>query len=54
MNSPNLLLVDDDEHFAAMAQKVLTAFGCTVVRARNGREALAMYDPAWSSSSSPT
>lgn len=45
MNSPNILLVDDDEHFAAMAQKALISFGYAVVHARNGREALAIYDP---------
>lgn len=45
MNSPNILLVDDEDHFAMMVQKALSTFGYTVVRARNGREALATYDP---------
>ncbi len=43
MNPPHILLVDDDEHFAAMTQRALVAFGYTVVRARNGLEALQLY-----------
>ncbi len=45
MNAINILLVEDDDHFAAMAEKSLTGFGYAVVRARNGREALAAYNP---------
>ena len=40
-----ILLVDDDDAFAEMTQKVLTACGYAVVRARNGKEALQLYDP---------
>lgn len=40
-----ILLVDDDDLFAEMVQKTLTRFGYEVVRARNGRDALQLYDP---------
>jgi len=43
-DSKNILLVDDDELFADMLQKQLTRSGYTVVRARNGREAIRLYD----------
>lgn len=45
MSSINILLVEDDDPFAAMVQKSLTSFGYTVVRTRNGREVLRAYDP---------
>ncbi len=44
MNQANILLVDDDDQIATIIQKALATFGYTVVRARNGREALAAYD----------
>lgn len=40
-----ILLVDDDELFADMVQKTLTKLGYAVLRARNGNEALQLYDP---------
>ena len=40
-----ILLVDDDDLLAEMLRQALTAFGYAVVRARNGREALPLYDP---------
>lgn len=40
-----ILLVDDDDAFAEMAHKALTICGYAVVRARNGKEALQLYDP---------
>jgi DNA-binding NtrC family response regulator len=45
MNMIHVLLVEDDDLFASMVQRALAAFGYTVVRARNGREALDIYDP---------
>lgn len=45
MSSINILLVEDDDPFAALVQKSLTSFGYTIVRTRNGREALRAYDP---------
>ena len=41
----NILLVDDDELFAGMLHKALATLGHAVIRARNGREALQLYDP---------
>ena len=45
MSMIHVLLVEDDDHFASMIQRALATFGYTVVRARNGREALDIYDP---------
>lgn len=45
MSMIHVLLVEDDDHFASMVQRALATFGYTVVRARNGREALGIYDP---------
>ena len=39
-----ILLVDDEDSFAEMVAKALTTFGHEVVRARNGQEALQLYD----------
>ncbi len=41
----NILLVEDEDLFAEMVRKTLVADGHTVVRARNGAEALQLYDP---------
>ncbi len=41
-----ILLVDDDELFGDMLKKTLLHLGYTVLRARNGNEALQLYDPA--------
>ena len=40
-----ILLVEDDDASSEMLQRTLTAFGYESVRARNGREALQLYDP---------
>ena len=40
-----ILLVEDEALFAEMIQKTLVAFGYEVVQARNGKEALKLYDP---------
>ena len=40
-----ILLVDDDELFGDMVQRTLTKLGYAVLRARNGNEALQLYDP---------
>ncbi|MFA6543185.1 MAG: response regulator [Limisphaerales bacterium] len=40
-----ILLVDDDELFGDMIQKTLLHLGYVVVRARDGNEALQLYDP---------
>ena len=40
-----ILLVDDDDACAETLKDALTRFGYEVVRARNGREALELYDP---------
>ena len=40
-----ILLVDDDDAFAEMVHKALSVSGYAVVRARNGKEALRLYDP---------
>lgn len=45
MNTGSILLVDDDDSVASMTERALTLFGYEVIRARNGREALAAYDP---------
>lgn len=42
---PKILLVDDEDACAAMVKDALTRFGYEVVRARNGEEALRLYDP---------
>jgi DNA-binding response OmpR family regulator len=39
-----ILLVEDDEPFADMLQKTLIKAGYAVVSARNGQEALRLYD----------
>ena len=39
-----ILLVDDEPLFADMVRKALIAFGHEVVLARNGKEALTLYD----------
>ena len=41
----HVLLVEDDDQFASIVRGALATFGYTVVRARNGREALDIYDP---------
>lgn len=41
-----ILLADDEDVFATMLQRSLTLFGHEVIRARDGREALRIYDPA--------
>lgn len=41
----NILLVEDEDLFAEMVRKALVTDGHTVVRARNGAEALHLYDP---------
>lgn len=41
----NILLVEDEDLFADMIGKALVTFGHAVVRARNGKEALQLYDP---------
>lgn len=46
MTPASVLLVDDDDLFAEMARKFLRSAGYTVKRARNGEEALRLYDPA--------
>lgn len=46
MTTPRILLADDEDLFAVMLQRSLAMFGYEVVRARNGREALAAYNPA--------
>lgn len=43
MNPPTIMVVDDDEHFARITERALTAFGYSVVPARNGVEALKLY-----------
>lgn len=40
-----ILLADDDDLFAEMIQQALVKFGYEVVHARNGNEALKLYDP---------
>jgi len=40
-----ILLVEDEDLFAAMIQKSLAPFGYEVVRARHGKEALKLYEP---------
>ncbi len=40
-----ILLVDDDEPFGDMLHKTLTLLRYGVIRARNGNEALRLYDP---------
>ena len=45
MKPPKILLVDDDELFAVMLQRSLVVFGYEVARARDGREAMKLYDP---------
>ena len=45
MTAPTILLVDDDVLFGGTLQNVLRVLGYTVLRAQNGREALALYDP---------
>lgn len=40
-----ILLVDDDDHFAKALRAALMHFGYEVARARNGKEALILYDP---------
>lgn len=40
-----ILLVDDDELFGDMVKKTLVRLGYAVLRARNGNEALPLYDP---------
>jgi DNA-binding response OmpR family regulator len=46
MNPTRILLVDDDDLFAGMVRKFLDVSGYAVVRARNGKEALKLHDPA--------
>ena len=41
--SPQILLVDDEEMFAEMALDMLSALGYTVTLCRNGREAVELY-----------
>lgn len=45
MNAPKILLADDEDLFAVMLQRSLAMFGYEVIRARNGKEALKLYDP---------
>jgi len=45
MPNKKILLVDDDDQFVDMLQKTLTRSGYSTLRARNGREALQLYDP---------
>ncbi|MEQ2006916.1 MAG: response regulator [Limisphaerales bacterium] len=40
-----ILLADDEDVFAIMLQRSLAMFGHEVIRARNGKEALKLYDP---------
>jgi len=42
---PNSLLVEDDDLFAGMVEKTLARAGYTIVRARNGKEALELFNP---------
>src|SRR5258708_6384541 len=42
---PQILLVDDDEAFADMLAKTLVRSGYAVLRARDGNEALQIFDP---------
>jgi CheY-like chemotaxis protein len=44
---PKILLVDDDDIFAAMLDKMLARGGYAVVRARNGVEAVALFDSSF-------
>jgi CheY-like chemotaxis protein len=44
---PKILLVEDNDVFAAMLQKMLAPRAFEVVRARNGAEALDLYDPSF-------
>lgn len=44
MNAPRILLADDEDLFAVMLQRSLVMFGYEVIRARNGKEALKLYD----------
>jgi DNA-binding NtrC family response regulator len=46
MTHAPILMVDDDDLFAAMVGKFLTSVGHPVTRARNGKEAQNLYDPA--------
>lgn len=46
MSTPKILIADDEDMFAIMLQRSLAMFGYEVIRARNGREALRLYDPA--------
>jgi two-component system, chemotaxis family, chemotaxis protein CheY len=39
-----ILLIEDDEALAATLEQILVRFGCTVIRANDGNEALARYD----------
>jgi DNA-binding response OmpR family regulator len=41
-----ILLIEDDDSLRAMLCLTLTHFGHTVVEARNGKEGLALFDPA--------
>lgn len=41
-----ILLIEDDDSFRTMLCLTLTHFGNTVVEARNGKEGLALFDPA--------
>jgi CheY-like chemotaxis protein len=41
-----ILLIDDDEPVRIMLRQMLEHFGHTVVEARNGKEGLALFQPA--------
>ena len=45
MNAPKILIADDEDLFAVMLQRSLVMFGYEVIRARNGKDALKLYDP---------
>ena len=40
-----ILLADDEDLFAIMIERSLIMFGYEVIRVRNGKEALNLYDP---------
>src|SRR5687768_4550658 len=42
--SQRILLVEDDDRLSTVLQRALTSFGYQVVRARNGNEALKLYN----------